>query len=265
MTSLRRYLIAGLLAVAGLGLAAGSAVADTTPPRAQLSQFTCTHALDPAQRAVSVQAIMRPLAGTRRLAIKFELFERVAGAPTKTVVRAGDLGVWVTPDDPTLGQLPGDLWRLNKTVLNLDAPATYQFQVTFRWTGVHGHVLGTAVRLTKSCRQRELRPDLLVSSIDVSAIAGHPNEDLYEAHIANQGLTGAGPFEVLFVPGDGSAATTKTVGYLGAGARQTLSFVGPVCSASSPPSVTVDAADQVDDDNRSNNEMTAVCPALSGG
>lgn len=256
--------IAAICALGG-SLVAGGAMA-TTPARAQLTLFNCVHALDPANRAVSVQAVMRPLTGTKKLAVKFQLLERTPGAVApQTVVRAGDLGVWVTPSNPTLGQLPGDVWRLNKTALNLDAPASYQFKVVFRWSGAHGKVLGTAVRQTPSCKQRELRPDLAVQSITVSPIADHPEKNLYTATIANLGATGAGPFEVLFTPGDSSAATTKTIQFLSSHQTRQLSFVGPACNLASPPTVTADAADQVDDYNRSNNELAATCPSSTSG
>jgi subtilase family serine protease len=133
--------------------------------------------------------------------------------------------------------------------------------VSFKWTGLRGKVLGTATRYTRTCRQRELRPDLAVTSITVSAITGHPKKELYTAVIANQGLTGAGPFQVLFAPGDTSAPTTDTVDHLGPGKSRTLSFAGPVCDSTSPPTVSADSASQVNDFDRTNNVMTAVCPA----
>jgi len=252
-------LIAGAAVVAGAGPAAASAAT----PRAELTQFVCQRALDPANRSVSVQAVTRPLTGTRKLAVKFDLLERTPAVPSAATVRADGLGVWITPTNPTLGQLPGDIWRLNKTVLNLDGPATYRFRVTFRWTGALGKVLGTAVRYTRTCTQRELRPDLLVSSITVGPVTDHPDENLYTAVIADQGATGAGPFEVLFAPGDSSAPITRTVQLLRAGESRSLSFVGPVCDGASPPTVTVDATSEVDDYNRANNTMAAVCPAAT--
>jgi hypothetical protein len=207
---------------------------------------------------------MRPLPGTVGLSMQFSLLERPAASTTlQTVVRAGDLGVWISPKDPKLGQLPRDVWELNKSVLNLDAPASYRFRVAFRWIGAHGHVIGTAMRLSRSCRQRELRPDLLVTSVSVSAIAGKPLKDLYTVAIANRGATGAGPFEVLFTPGDASAAKIHTVAFLAADQARRETFVGPLCDAASPPTVTVDAAGQVDDYNRANNTLTATCPALT--
>lgn len=248
--------IAAVTAIAAMPVASAGAA---TPARSQLSAFSCTHALDPGARAVGVTATMRPLTGTRRMAIRFELLQRSPGLPVQEVT-GGDLSVWRTPANPTLGQLPGDVWRLQKSVYNLDVPFAYQFRVSFRWTGLHAKVLGTATRFTRTCHQRELRPDLAVRSIAVAAVAGHPNKNLYTAVIANQGLTGAGPFQVLFAPGDTSAPTTDTVTFLGAGKTRTLVFVGPSCDAANPPTVSADSASQVDDFDRSNNVLAATCP-----
>jgi hypothetical protein len=246
----------------GATIALAGSTASGATPRAQLQSFACQRALDPSDRSVSVSAVMRPLPGTEKLEMQFSLLERSGGSATfQTVVRAGDLGVWISPKDPTLGQQPGDVWELSKPVINLDAPASYRLRVAFRWIGAHSNVIGTAVRLSRSCNQRELRPDLLVKSISVSSDPGRPQKDLYTSVIANRGATGAGPFEVLFTPGDDSAPKTHTVGFLGAGQAIRQTFVGPLCDAASPPTVTADAASQVDDYNRANNTLTAACPA----
>lgn len=275
-----RRLLAGFLtvcAVGALGSAAGAAparaaaggVTDPPPlvaaPRAQLTNFTCTRALDPANRAVAVQAVMRPVTGTAHLQVKFDLLVQLPGQKGGHAVRAGDLGIWVSPDDPTLGQLPADVWRLDKTVLNL-APATYRFRVTFRWTGTAGQVLATAVRLSSECVQRELRPDLLVRSVTVTPDPQQSGDDVYDATIANAGATGTGPFEVLFAPGDNAPPIIDTIsGGLRAGRSRSLSFVAAACDPSDPPTLTVDATDEVDDSDRANNQVTITCPSSGGG
>ncbi|MGA9857713.1 MAG: CARDB domain-containing protein [Solirubrobacteraceae bacterium] len=251
---------AALLGAAAGVLTPGSRAATATPPRAQLTQFSCVRALDAVNRSVAVWAVMRPLPGTRRLALRFDLLVQVPGSAA-VVVHTGDLGRFRSPPNPTLGQLPKDVWRRQKQVLNLSAPAGYQFRVTFRWTGVHGRVLGTATRYSQVCHEPELRPDLLVSSIAVSPIAGRPAHELYTADLVNQGATGAGPFEVLFTPGDGSAPVIHTVKWLGAHQTTQVAFTGPVCDPAAPSQVTADSASQVDDVNRANNTTTAVCPA----
>ena len=258
---------AATLAVGAL-LAAGTASAGTQSgaqssalPRAQLTGFACHRALDPAERSVSVTAVMRPLTGTEHMALKFNLLSTSPLTGATTAVHSGDLGTWKTPKDPTLGQLPGDVWNLQKPVYQLAAPASYRFRVLFRWTGQGGHVIGTAVRFSSRCRQVELRPDLLVSSITVTPISGDPAHDLYTAVIANDGNSGAGPFEVLFAPADGSTPKTRTVQFLRAHTSTMLSFVGPLCTSSTDPTITADSTDEVDDLNRANNSLTATCPA----
>ncbi|MBV9817982.1 MAG: hypothetical protein JOZ07_06475 [Solirubrobacterales bacterium] len=232
-----------------------------TPPRSALQGFACHAALRPADRSVAIRAVMRPLPGTQSLQLRFQLLEQPAGSSSFTEVTGGrGLGVWLTPQNPTLGQRPGDIWELTKPVLDLAAPARYHFRVSFRWIGAHDRVLSTEVRTSAACRQRELRPDLLVAGVAVSAISGRPGAQRYTATIANRGLTAAGPFQVLFTPGDGSAAQTRTL-RLGARASRREVFVGPVCNPASPPTVVADSLDQVDDYDRDNNALTVTCPA----
>ena len=135
------------------------------------------------------------------------------------------------------------MWELTKAVSNLDAPAIYRFRVTFRWLGAHDKVLATAVTQSGSCAQRELRPDLLVRSVAVAAIPHKPHKQRYAAVIADRGASGAGPFQVLFTPGDGSAPQTQTVSRIDAHSSRRLSFVGPLCDAGSPPTVVADSSE----------------------
>ncbi len=252
-----------MLAVGALVLP--GTVLGSAPPRAALRGFSCQRALDPADRSIGITAVMRPVPGTRHLALRFDLLLSHGAGTVAKAVRAGDLGVWISPENPTLGQLPGDVWNLEKSVVDLATPGDYRFRVQYRWTGAGHRVLGTAQRVSRRCAQPELRPDLEVSSITVSAVAGDPDHQLYSALIANAGNTAAGPFNVLFAPADGSATTTRTVALLGAHSTVTEAFLGPVCSAATAPTVTADSADQVDDLNRQNNSLQATCPAASGG
>lgn len=256
---MRRFLL--LLAVLALSvLGVGSAAATAKPPpRYNLTSFACQRALDPPNRSVAVNAVMRPVKGTRKLSLKFDLLEKVAGV-TRSLTGAGDLGIWLSPRDPTLGRRTGDVWELNKAVSNLDAPAVYRFRVTFRWLGAHDRVLATAVTQSGSCAQRELRPDLLVRGVSVAAIPHKPHKQRYTVVIANRGASGAGPFQVLFTPGDGSPPQTKTVSHVDAHSSLQRSFTGPLCEAGSPPTVVADSADQIDDYDRNNNAMTVTCP-----
>jgi hypothetical protein len=231
------------------------------PPRARLRHLVCQHDLDPAARAVSVTAVMRPLPGTVKLALRFELLTRPGGATSFSVLGGGDLGSWIEPGNPTLGRRHGDVWLVNKQVVDLAAPAAYRFRVSFRWTGKHGRLLGTAVRRTPTCFQPELRPDLLVRVDAVHPVVGDPQRSDYFATIRNDGATAAGRFDVQFSPPGGGPVTTRAFDGLAAHSGLPVKFVGPACTPTSRPTITVDPSGEVDDANRANNTRTVVCPA----
>src|SRR5437588_11091878 len=126
-----RRLVTVCVLVAATVADAGAAAAAKRP--ALLTGFACRHASSSLNRAISVTAVMRHIAGTHRLALKFELQRRTSDAQQFADVSGRDLGQWLYPTDPaTLGQQPGDVWRYNKPVINL-TPGEYRFRVTFRW------------------------------------------------------------------------------------------------------------------------------------
>jgi hypothetical protein len=259
--SMKRVFIVSLAVVL---LGATVAVAATAgPPRARLRHFICQTALDPAGRAVSVTAVMRPITGTAKLALRFELLSRAPGASTMRPVSGGDLNRWISPSNPTLGTRARDVWILNKQVVELMAPATYRLRVLFRWTGAHDRVLAITQQMTPRCYQPELRPDLAVASISVTPDPSKPTLSVYAATIRNLGATAAGPFEVLFSPGGGGAVKTHAVGGLAAHSSVQVRFVGPPCSATVKPMITADPNQQVDDPDQTNNSKAVVCSAVT--
>jgi 7-keto-8-aminopelargonate synthetase-like enzyme len=56
-----RFLIVSAVSLASIGATIAGVAAAATLPRAHLRGFVCTKALEPAQRLVSVMAVMRPL------------------------------------------------------------------------------------------------------------------------------------------------------------------------------------------------------------
>ena len=230
-------------------------------PRAHLRGFVCQRALEPAQRLVSVVAVMRPLKGTKRLELKFDLLTKPAGASTYGPVRGGDLGTWISPppQPTTLGTQAGDVWSLNHPVADLPAPADYRFHVSFRWIGAHERVLATVVRSSRTCFQPELRPDLQALSLVPQPIPSQPKHDLYVGTITDAGMTGAGPFSVEFT--DGSIVKDHTVHHIAPHQMLIVRFVGPLCVPTAPPTMTIDPTQQVDAYTRANNSVTATCPA----
>ena len=251
--------LAAALAVAAPAASAARRGAATPPPRDALGAIACHQAIDPLQRDVSVQATMRNVLGTQTLQIRFSLSLTASGATAPVV--AGGLGQWLTPSDPTLGQRPGDIWKLSKAVYNLGG-GSYQFSVAFRWLGANGKVLKTAALESSSCTIKELRPDLTVRSVKVRSITGVPTGDRYLATVVNQGGSPSGPFALLFDPGGtGASSQTKPVKSLSTGQSATVRFTGPACDAASPPTVVADPTGAVDESDRSNNALTVTCPA----
>ncbi len=260
MRLLRRSSICA--ALCGAALAAGALGADASTPVAKLRGFSCQQSVNPVGRGVAVSAVMRPLKGTRKLALRFELDMRTkAGGPWSSVP-GGDLGTWLRPGNATLGQRPGDVWIVNKSVNELAAPAAYRYRVSFRWTGTKNRTLGTAVRTSATCNQPELRPDLLVQVIDVLPISGHPRLNLYVATIANRGATTARGFRVQFA--SASQSLSHTIKVLKAHTKATVAFRGPACATTAPISITVDPDGVVNDYDRTNNTKTVDCSSASG-
>jgi hypothetical protein len=248
-----------IAAVAMLALGATTALgAGAPPPRDQLRSFLCQKALDPPTRAVSIQAVMRPVAGTTKMQMRFDLMRRTKpGAPFK-VVRGHFLGSWLTPDNPTLGQRPGDVWIVNHPVVGLPAPATYRFRVGFRWIGSSGQQLSSAVQTSSTCYQPELRADLFVRSLTVTPLGS--GQSSYVAVIGNRGLSAAGPVEVDLA-GVGSAKQAQTLGSVGPKSTARERFVAPSCTAGANLAVTVDPSHTIDEYDFANNVLTMACPA----
>jgi CARDB len=252
-------------AAALIAVAAGSGSASGTsapPPRDQLRSFVCQKALDPPARAVSVQAVMRPVTGTQKMQMRFELMRQTrTGGPFKQV-RGRLLGSWISPQDPTLGQRSADVWIVNHPVVDLAAPSTYRFQVAFKWTGANGRPLSSAVQSSPNCWEPELRADLLVHSLTVRPLGA--GNDAYVAVIRNHGQTAAGPVEVDL--GGTGATQTQAASLASVGPRSSTShrFVAPACTPGATLTVTVDPSHTIDESNFNNNVLTVPCPGPAG-
>jgi hypothetical protein len=252
--------VTALVLTAALASALAASAA-TAPPRAELSGFVCQKALDPTMREVSITVVMRPVTGTRKMQMEIELFSRAAGAPSFAAVSIpaqSRLDTWITAPG-TLGQRPGDIWKVKVPVADLAAPATYRYDVEFRWVGTAGRVLETSERSSAGCYQPELRPILSVHSFTVEAIAGRPKLDRYVAVIGNSGATAAKNFDVQL--SDSGTVETDPVTGLHAHSEKTLTFTGPLCDSSAAPTLTVDPQHLVDTANSGPVTAATTCPA----
>jgi hypothetical protein len=145
------FSVVAAAAIATPGLA--GAAATPTPPRTQLQRFACHRDPVSLNRWIEVTAVMRPVSGTKRMQMKFQLLRKGPHRRGFTDVSSGDLGKWIHPKDRTLGQRPGDVWSVRKLVVNLSAPATYRLKVTFQWLGSGPTPLSTIKQQTRNCAQ----------------------------------------------------------------------------------------------------------------
>jgi hypothetical protein len=144
------------IAAALAGAAPPLAGASSQPPRTALQNFACHRSSNSLNRWIEVTAVMRPITGTERMAMKFELLVHQPHSRGFADVPRGssDLGTWKHPTNPpTLGSRPGDHWNVKKVVVNLSSPAVYKFRVTFRWLDSNGKSLATVARLGPLCSQ----------------------------------------------------------------------------------------------------------------
>jgi hypothetical protein len=271
----KRTLLAGGVALA-VACTSAPGMAATAPPPTQLTKPVCHRALLPTSRKVGITAVMRPVNGTTAMEMMFDLQRaRHRFGPFAAVHGAG-LDKWIHPDNPTLGQRPGDIWRFDQKVENLPGTAYYRFRVRFRWIGSTGHTLHTSTATGPTCFQPELRPDLLVRSLTVKPVptqptgqqsgtqpaTAQPSQDRYIAVIANRGRTAAGSFGVeLILPGKQPQTVTATGLLPHTTAHET--FTGPACTPGSRLTVIVDPNGAVLDYNRNNNTLTVPCPSAT--
>jgi hypothetical protein len=251
-------LVLGGAAVARADTGSGGPLSPSGAPAAQVTDFGCVRALAPTARMITVTGVMRPASGTQRMRMRFDLLVSPRRRGRYRTVHGPNLGLWLAPDDRSLGSRPGDVWQVPHPVYDLAAPAFYKFRVSFRWLDAGGRVRARQVLVTAICRQVELRPDLAAQSLSISA-STVPGDDAYAALVGNLGLTGAGPFDVQLTLADGTTPTRQIL-WLGAHRSRQVKFVAAACTAGSKVMVSVDPADAVDDFDRANNTLTVVCP-----
>jgi CARDB len=195
---------------------------------------------------------MRVVRGTKRMGIRFVVFEHRAGQAGYSAVQAPSFGVWL------LSKRGVPAFSYVRRINGLDAPATYRVRVGYRWYGKGGKVVKTSSHVTKTCRQFDLRPDLRIGLITVEH--GKKGHDRYTVVVRNTGVTAAGPF-VLRLSFPGSDVKLWDLPGLAAGASTRRVYAGAPPCADGAPTATADSGAGVDEANEQNNSRVATCPA----
>jgi hypothetical protein len=242
-----------LIVIAGTG--AGALVG---PARAAAQTLyaaplvACHTGLTPADRSLEVDAVMKPVAGTVRMGLRFDVSMRTPQSWLFATVKGPGLGVWKRSHS-NVAQ-----YEIDKGVDNLQAPAGYRLRVGFRWYGPGGKILRTAFRRTRVCSEPDVRPNLLVKSVFVEPPTTDGQPWHYTVVVRNVGETDAGPFNVGY-SAPGAPAQILPIAGLPAATQTRVTFTGAPCQTAYPPTFTADVSNQVDESAETDNLDTATC------
>jgi len=225
--------------------------------------LTCRRAPQTESRTATVAATMRPIAGSRKLALRVDLYQRPLAAG-RWALRADVPGLseWTTPSDPSIGSRPADVFRYRQAVGRLTVPYAYRFRVTFRWADASGKVLREASVNTAPCREPDLRPDLVVTRVVADAPLTAQANVRYLVTVKNAGRSSATGVQVQTT----FSAPTRTIRRLAPQESAEVIFWGPPCTAGAQvPSFVVDPLNLIDEARETNNSLAATCPATLDG
>lgn len=225
--------------------AAPAAAAVPAPPPAKVRTVSCLTGLDARERAARFEADLRAVPGTVRMQVRFTLMARTAGRPEWTAVDAPGFGTWSTSVAGVARYV------YTKTVQNLLAPARYRTVVQFLWRGADGKTILRARRASRTCRQPDLRPDLVLED-------AVPTESGYAVTIANEGRTDAASFLVTLQVGARTYELGR-VARLARGQRIRITGQTPRCGPGETVTVRVDAGSAVDERDEDGNVLAAPC------
>ena len=245
---MRASLLAPLLV---LVLASPAAAQDPPPLAATLAG--CNAGPTAEERFAVFTGSMPALAGTERMAMRFDLRERRASSRRWKVLPAPRFGSWQRSKPGRSG------FVYTKRVEGLRQGAVYEAVVRFRWYDANGVIQRETRRRTKACVQPDQRPDLLVEAFDVRREAD--GTTTYVVTVANEGLTAAGPFALGLVTPDGEAV--RRIAGLAALERTTLEIRGPACAPRDRIELRVDPAGQVSEADERDNGSVRLCPDAS--
>ncbi len=241
-----RHLALITLALA-LTAAVPAAPAAKRKPLATAKVVQCSKGATPAVRYAVFRAAARRVAGTDRMWVKFKLQERAGGGRFRTVVAPG-LGVWRKSRSGVRG------FAMRQRVLALGEGASYRVAVHFRWYDADGDVLRRARRLSRTCRQGGLLPNLRVTRVGGRRVNGTVR---YAVDVLNRGRAPSAP-TMLALSVDGDVVDTPGFGALAPGETRRVFVNGPACTRS--VKAQIDPTDVVAEGNERDNSRSVPCP-----
>jgi hypothetical protein len=227
------------------------------PPKADhgsAESIECTHGKQAKDRRATFRGEMTQLSGDdppTRMQMRFVLSERVGR------------GAWAGLDAPGIGvwreARPGIVrFAYRQRVVALRKGTSYRALIEFRWLSTDGKVVRRESERSPVCRQPGKLPNLEVR--DAIAVQPGPTESTrrYAVKVGNSGGVTAQRVELMLLV-DGVEVDTRTIGRLNGGARRTVTFVGPVCTAQAEARIDPHAA--IRELTERDNAMSTACTA----
>jgi hypothetical protein len=248
---------AAILALAALALLAPAAGASVPRWAAKAVLVDCERSSgeDTADRAAVFEGQMRTLRGAARMQMRFALQARTPDTTRWSTVAAPGFGTWVSSAAGTARYV------YTKRVEGLLAPASYRVQLRFRWLSADGRTVAATRRVSRTCRQPDPRPNLIVSSLTVRH-ATAPGRYRYVAFVRNTGRSAAEQ-SALRVAFGGTVLPLAPVAALEPGEGIEVAVEGPACAAEQPVDADADAGEAVDEGDEADNRFTRLCPPPS--
>lgn len=220
-------------------------------PSARALVSSCERGLEEADRAAEFEGQMRRVAGASRMQMRFTLQARTPDTGKWSGLTAPGFGNWV-------GSAAGtSRYVYTKRIEDLLAPASYRVLVRFRWLDSGGDVIQRAKDYSSTCRQPDLRPNLVVRSIGVQP-AERPARRRYVVFVRNAGGSLADASSLL-VTVNGAPLPQAPVAELEPGEGVLVTVEGPACGAGTRVAAGADAEDALDERDESDNELTRPC------
>jgi hypothetical protein len=202
---------------------------------------------DRSGRVAEFEGRMEGVAGATELRMRFTLQARPAAKRAFRRVAAPGFGVWTAADPGTTRYV------FTRRVEQLIGPARYRVVIHFRWLAADGSVVGRDRAVSRSCTQRDTRPNLRVESVTAVQTAD-PASRRYEVLLVNDGRGDAEPFELAVAGLD-----PVIVDGLAARSERFVEVLGPACTPGLPLEAVADPGDLIDERRERDNTRRTRC------
>ena len=245
------FLLALVATVPAFGQDAQPTPASPTPapPPLKASLAACSAGADEDQRFAVFTGSMPAYRGTRRMAMKFDLFIRPIGGAEWLPVKGRGLSRWQRSDPGREG------FVYTKRVERLLQGNDYRVSVRFRWYQGTGPKRRDRVRRTPVCRQPDQRPNLKIEALRIEPGADASSRR-YVLTVANAGRTAAGAFDVGLTT---TRDDVRSVAGLPAGERATVEIAAPACPLGERVTAHADVRGAVAESSERDNRFIAAC------